>query len=266
MAGVLTDVEQSSSTGYLFSSGLSVLFHLGIIGLVVLTFIDKRPHIVAPAAIMLSFAEQPQVSQPKEALPLGVNQQQKAAHSTPQLTRQAEKVEAILPADKGEIFQPKPREHAKATPKPKDRQLRNTLQQQAAPGNATLTSRAAPQPMRQAATKTAAPIQSDAKPSQQAQLSWEGLVKGQLNRVKRYPADAKRRGREGTVDIRFLVNSNGEIIASEVVGSSGTLALDRESLAMLKRAEPLPKPPPELLSGGSRRVNMPIRFDLSQAN
>lgn len=250
---------------YGLSSALSVVFHIGIIALLIVTFIDDTPTKVPPAAIMLSFAEQIQVSQPKAILPLGVNQQQKAEASAAEQTPQREDVAPILAAETGEFAEKKPQKVTKVTPKHTDAKKQNTLKQQAVQGNSTLTSRAAPQPMEKAADKTAAPVQSDARSVKEAQLSWEGLVKGKLNSVKRYPPDAKRRGREGIASVTFLVDAQGNILSSEVIKSSDTLSLDRESLAMLKRAEPLPKPPETLLVSGRTRVTMPISFDLTRA-
>ncbi len=253
------------SLPYGFSSALSVVFHIGIIALLIVTFVDETPTKVPPAAIMLSFAEQIQVSQPQAILPLGVNQQQKAEASASEQTPQREDVATILAAETGEFAEKKPQKVSNVTPKQTDAKKQNTLKQQAVQGNSTLTSRAAPQPMEKAADKTAAPVQSDARSVKEAQLSWEGLVKGKLNSVKRYPSDAKRRGREGIASVTFLVDAQGHILSSEVIKSSDTLSLDRESLAMLKRAEPLPKPPETLLVGGRTRVTMPINFDLTRA-
>jgi protein TonB len=45
------------------------------------------------------------------------------------------------------------------------------------------------------------------------------------------------------------------------VRSSGTSALDEEALALLRRAQPFPPPPPEL-SGSRVDLTVPIRFNL----
>jgi protein TonB len=43
--------------------------------------------------------------------------------------------------------------------------------------------------------------------------------------------------------VRFRVDRSGQVIASEVVKSSGSEVLDQEALELLKRASPLPAPP-----------------------
>jgi len=46
-----------------------------------------------------------------------------------------------------------------------------------------------------------------------------------------------------------------------VVRSSGASALDEEALALLRRAQPFPAPPPEL-PGQRVDLSVPIRFNL----
>ncbi|WP_031295996.1 energy transducer TonB family protein [Pseudogulbenkiania ferrooxidans] len=50
-----------------------------------------------------------------------------------------------------------------------------------------------------------------------------------------------------------------------MAAGSGILSLDREALAVLRRAQPLPAPPLERLSDGQIRIVLPIHFDLNQA-
>lgn len=89
-------------------------------------------------------------------------------------------------------------------------------------------------------------------------------VKGHLNRYKRYPGDARKRARTGTAVVTFTVNTEGTIVSSFLEISSGTFSLDREAIAVLERAQPLPKPPPEILEGGLFKVKMPITFKLKE--
>ncbi|HAH3707228.1 TPA: energy transducer TonB, partial [Escherichia coli] len=53
-----------------------------------------------------------------------------------------------------------------------------------------------------------------------------------------------------------------EIHAQEL--HAGNFSLDREAIAVLERAQPLPKPPPEILEGGLFKVKMPITFKLKE--
>ena len=67
-----------------------------------------------------------------------------------------------------------------------------------------------------------------------------------LNKHKRYPRRAEYRGDEGTVLVTFVVNRHGEVLSYELERSSGNTLLDKEALALIKRAQPLPVFPDEL--------------------
>jgi protein TonB len=61
--------------------------------------------------------------------------------------------------------------------------------------------------------------------------------------------------------VSFLIDRLGHVVSSTVVQSSGSAALDRESLDLLQRAQPLPLPPTEV-AGAQFSFNVPVRFDL----
>jgi periplasmic protein TonB len=72
-----------------------------------------------------------------------------------------------------------------------------------------------------------------------------------------------RRGRreESTATVRFTLDREGRLLRVALAGSSGHVALDEETLALLPRAEPLPAPPPELGDGPFDLV-VPVQFRL----
>lgn len=45
--------------------------------------------------------------------------------------------------------------------------------------------------------------------------------------------------------LRFVVDAEGNVLSYELVGRSGNADLDRATLDMIRRAQPLPKPPAE---------------------
>lgn len=94
---------------------------------------------------------------------------------------------------------------------------------------------------------------SDARPS------WEGRVLAALNKAKRYPREALRNGQQGTPWIRFIMDRAGKVRSVRLERSSGFDALDREALALAKRAEPLP-PPPDSVPGERIELVLPVEF------
>lgn len=80
-----------------------------------------------------------------------------------------------------------------------------------------------------------------ARPTALAIARWERLLVAQLERHKRYPPQAH--GKSGEARLAFSIDRDGHVLASRIVHSSGSEALDEETLALVKRAAPLPRPP-----------------------
>lgn len=82
-----------------------------------------------------------------------------------------------------------------------------------------------------------------------------------LERHKQYPQQARARGEEGTVLLRFTIDRHGKLLAWRIDRGSGSAALDREVGTMLQRAEPLP-PIPDEMAQAQLELAVPIRFRL----
>lgn len=79
--------------------------------------------------------------------------------------------------------------------------------------------------------------------TQAAVATWQGRMVAHLQKYKRYPRSARIKREEGTAQVRFTLDRSGNVLSSEIVASSGISSLDSASLALLARAQPLPKPP-----------------------
>jgi protein TonB len=88
---------------------------------------------------------------------------------------------------------------------------------------------------------------------------WESALAAHLERFKRYPSRA--RGERGTATVAFTIDHQGRLVSSHIVQSSGSATLDRETLAMLARAQPMPKPPDNVLDSELSFV-VPVRFNI----
>ncbi|MCY1562367.1 hypothetical protein D9M68_997470 [compost metagenome] len=69
---------------------------------------------------------------------------------------------------------------------------------------------------------------------------------------------------EGINRLRFVVDSEGKILSYAIAGGSGSAALDRATLEMIRRAQPVPPPPKELLTNGSIEVIAPFVYSLDK--
>jgi protein TonB len=98
------------------------------------------------------------------------------------------------------------------------------------------------------------------RPSFAAVLSWQRSLVAQLERYKRYPAQA--RGEQGVSSLAFRIDRHGRVVSSRIVGSSGSAVLDEETLALVKRAQPFPAPPPDIADDQLSFV-VPVRYAAS---
>ncbi len=117
----------------------------------------------------------------------------------------------------------------------------------------------APANAEQKAQRPAAPAPGASSRDADALPNWKSLLVATLERNKRYPSDAAARGEHGTAELAFSVDRHGGVHHARIVRSSGSGLLDRETLAMLERAAPLPAPPPEI-AGAEIPVVVPIRI------
>jgi protein TonB len=109
------------------------------------------------------------------------------------------------------------------------------------------------------ASATTAPTAAAARTAQL--VSWKRKLAVHLQRNKRYPAEAQARRERGTAKVSFVVDRQGHVVSSTLVQGSGSAALDRETLELLRRAEPLPAPPADV-PGTQFAFSVPVRFDL----
>jgi protein TonB len=93
--------------------------------------------------------------------------------------------------------------------------------------------------------------------------SWQALLLGRLERFKRYPDEAQLNQDEGTAYLRFTMDRQGKVLSAAIEKSSGYAELDRETLALIYRAEPLPPPPPGI-GGDPIELTVPVQFSLHQ--
>ena len=91
--------------------------------------------------------------------------------------------------------------------------------------------------------------------------NWESLLVAHIERFKRYPLEAREHGEQGMVRIAFAIDRDGWVRSSRIVQSSGYSDLDQEALAMLTRAQPVPRPPDHI---PTRQLSfqVPVKFSI----
>ncbi|WP_411391023.1 TonB family protein [Pseudomonas sp. MPB23] len=114
------------------------------------------------------------------------------------------------------------------------------------------------------AEKSAQPAPGPSPQQVAAKASWEGALLAHLQKYKKYPPGAQARGKEGLNRLRFVVDAEGNVLSYELVGRSGNADLDRATLDMIRRAQPLPKPPADMVKSGSIEIVAPFVYNIEK--
>lgn len=97
------------------------------------------------------------------------------------------------------------------------------------------------------------------RPSAAQVASWHRKIVRQIELHKGAPASAQARRLTGTAQLAFTIDRQGRVLGSRIVHSSGSAALDQETSATVRRAQPFP-PPPANMPGETFDFTVPIRF------
>jgi protein TonB len=97
-------------------------------------------------------------------------------------------------------------------------------------------------------------------PSHAAPPSYLGELYAHLAANKRYPRAAQLAHVQGTAILYFTMNHQGRVLNYRLDRSSGHADLDAEVLAMIQRAQPLPKPPAD--TPDPWELTIPVQFSV----
>jgi len=93
----------------------------------------------------------------------------------------------------------------------------------------------------------------------EARLTWQNKVQAHLERRKRYPRRAKILGQQGAPWVKFTISRDGKVLNVALYRASGYDELDKEVVALVYRAEPLP-PIPTDIPGEQLTLAVPVEF------
>lgn len=109
----------------------------------------------------------------------------------------------------------------------------------------------------QVAPLAAAPQTASGASSSVSPARWASRVQAHI--AKRQKRDVVRKaGQTGESRVRFAIDGNGNVLSASLARSSGNAMLDDEAVSMVRRASPVPAPPP----GVDRTIVVPIRFSM----
>jgi periplasmic protein TonB len=185
-----------------------------------------------------------------------------ASNAAPEVMEQQEKPkDTDLPKERPvESEQPDRVVSPEADKKPEEKKPDAAVQ--TAPSSASVASvAAAPAPLKVAkeAPTSAAPAQGIGDSARRAAQTWQRELVAYLNRHKRYPEGGERR--EARLVVGFRLDRRGHLVTMSVTKSSGDPAFDDAALAMLRRSDPLPAPPP-LVADQGLTFTLPVVFQV----
>lgn len=172
-------------------------------------------------------------------------------------------VPEVAEAPKPEIVVPKKVEKPKPKPKP---QPPKPVKKPEPPREEPADEKPVDTPPTMAKTEPAAKPAPSAPPAppSNALPNWQSDLLRHLSKYKKYPEDARRRGMQGVARLRFVVDAQGNVLSYSIASSSGSPSLDRATTEMIRRAQPLPKPPAETLNNGTIEILAPFVYSLDK--
>jgi periplasmic protein TonB len=122
----------------------------------------------------------------------------------------------------------------------------------AAEATATPSSEAIPE-----GPRSVAPASGTGESARRMRATWTKELIAHLDKHKRYPAERQQKTAE--IIISFVLDRTGHVLSSSIAKGSGDTAFDAAALAMIKRSDPVPQPPP-LVADEGLNFTLPVIF------
>ena len=238
-----------------YSGSLAVVLGVHALAIAVaLNWTARAPIELPPQAMMVELAPVP--APPPPAPPKVVTPPQ------PPAPVEELPLPKLAEAPKAEIVVPKP---VKPKPKPQPPKPKPVEKKPEPPKEEPSEQKPSDTPPTPAPTeKSAQPAPGPSPAQAAAKANWQGTLLAHLGKYKKYPLRARQMNKEGMNRLRFVVDANGNVLSFELVGSAGTESLDRATLEMIRLAQPLPKPPAELLTNGTIELTAPFVYSIEK--
>jgi TonB family protein len=106
--------------------------------------------------------------------------------------------------------------------------------------------------------RSVAPAKGTGASTQRLRATWQKQLIAHLDRHKRYPAE---RVKSAEIMVSFALDRMGHVLSTSIVKGSGDAAFDDAALAMIRRSDPVPQPPPAVADEGLN-FTLPVIFRL----
>jgi protein TonB len=127
-----------------------------------------------------------------------------------------------------------------------------SVESEATEATATPSSEALPQ-----STRSVAPAQGTGVNARRLRATWQKELIAHLDRHKRYPTQRSEKSAE--IVVGFALDRMGHVLSASIVKGSGDAVFDEAALAMVRRSDPVPQPPPAVADEGLS-FTLPVGF------
>jgi protein TonB len=105
--------------------------------------------------------------------------------------------------------------------------------------------------------RSVAPMQGTGESARRVRATWQKELLAHLDKHKRYPAERSQKSAE--ILVSFALDRMGHVLSTSIVKGSGDAAFDQAALAMVRRSDPVPPPPP-LVADDGLNFTLPVIF------
>jgi protein TonB len=105
--------------------------------------------------------------------------------------------------------------------------------------------------------RSVAPAQGTGESARRVRATWQKELIAHLDKHKRYPAERSQKNAE--ILVSFALDRMGHVLSAGIVKGSGDAAFDRAALAMVRKSDPVPQPPPGVADEGLQ-FTLPVIF------
>lgn len=105
--------------------------------------------------------------------------------------------------------------------------------------------------------RSVTPAQGTGESARRMRATWQKELLAHLDRHKRYPAERSQKGAD--ILVSFALDRRGHVLSASIVKGSGDTAFDQAALAMVRRSDPVPPPPP-LVADEGLSFTLPVIF------
>jgi periplasmic protein TonB len=105
--------------------------------------------------------------------------------------------------------------------------------------------------------RSVAPAQGTGESAQHIRATWQKQLVAHLDKHKRYPTQHSQKRAE--ILVSLALDRTGHVLSASIVKGSGDAAFDEAALAMVRKSDPVPPPPPVVADEGLN-FTLPVNF------